>query len=325
MLATNPPIRSAYLVTFQCAIASVRRASQRPNTWLSQVLRSSIETAASRIFIDYQPLRGHIAASDASGSVNRLTPQLRVVISKSFPFHAGRSRVRTRICLGGFPSTRCTRAPFRQRDCRTFSELPMSFHNLGLSKPVLQALALKQYTSATPIQEQAIPTLLQGRDLLGIAQTGTGKTAAFMLPSIDRLAAANRIPRPTSCRMLVLAPTRELAGQIAESAARLQPLLAPVGRDRLRRFADRQAAPRPRARRRRAGRHARTPARPGRAALSDAARGRDPRPRRGRPDARPRLHPRAQADRHACFPPSGRPCSSRPPCPRRSASLPTSS
>ena len=79
----------------------------------------------------------------------------------------------------------------------------MSFHNLGLSKPVLQALALKQYTSATPIQEQAIPTLLQGRDLLGIAQTGTGKTAAFMLPSIDRLAAANRIPRPTSCRMLV--------------------------------------------------------------------------------------------------------------------------
>jgi ATP-dependent RNA helicase RhlE len=95
----------------------------------------------------------------------------------------------------------------------------MSFHNLGLSKPVLQALALKQYTDATPIQEQAIPTLLEGRDLLGIAQTGTGKTAAFMLPSIDRLAAANRIPRPTSCRMLVLAPTRELASQIAESAA----------------------------------------------------------------------------------------------------------
>jgi ATP-dependent RNA helicase RhlE len=95
----------------------------------------------------------------------------------------------------------------------------MSFHNLGLSKPVLQALALKQYTEATPIQVQAIPTLLKGRDLLGIAQTGTGKTAAFMLPSIDRLAAANRMPRPASCRMLVLAPTRELAGQIAESAA----------------------------------------------------------------------------------------------------------
>jgi ATP-dependent RNA helicase RhlE len=95
----------------------------------------------------------------------------------------------------------------------------MSFQTLGLSQPVLQALALKQYNHATPIQTQAIPTLLKGRDLLGIAQTGTGKTAAFMLPSIDRLAAARRMPRPTSCRMLVLAPTRELASQIAESAS----------------------------------------------------------------------------------------------------------
>jgi ATP-dependent RNA helicase RhlE len=94
----------------------------------------------------------------------------------------------------------------------------MSFATLGLSQPVLQALAAKQYSQATPIQTQAIPTLLKGRDLLGIAQTGTGKTAAFMLPSIDRLAAAKRVPRPTSCRMLVLAPTRELASQIAESA-----------------------------------------------------------------------------------------------------------
>jgi ATP-dependent RNA helicase RhlE len=94
----------------------------------------------------------------------------------------------------------------------------MSFENLGLSKSVLQALAQKNYSAATPIQTQAIPTLLKGRDLLGIAQTGTGKTAAFMLPSIDRLAAANRMPRPASCRMLVLAPTRELASQIAESA-----------------------------------------------------------------------------------------------------------
>jgi len=95
----------------------------------------------------------------------------------------------------------------------------MSFADLGLSQPVLQALAQKNYGAPTPIQAQAIPTVLQGRDLLGIAQTGTGKTAAFMLPSIDRLAAAQRGPRPTSCRMLVLAPTRELAGQIAESAA----------------------------------------------------------------------------------------------------------
>ncbi|MFL6829028.1 MAG: DEAD/DEAH box helicase [Sphingomicrobium sp.] len=94
----------------------------------------------------------------------------------------------------------------------------MSFMSLGLSKPLLDALAAKDYSQATPIQRQAIPTVLTGRDLLGIAQTGTGKTAAFMLPSLDRLAAARRIPKPGQIRMLVLAPTRELASQIAASA-----------------------------------------------------------------------------------------------------------
>jgi ATP-dependent RNA helicase RhlE len=94
----------------------------------------------------------------------------------------------------------------------------MSFHSLGLSKPLLDALAAKDYSQATPIQRQAIPTVLTGRDLLGIAQTGTGKTAAFMLPSLDRLAKARQIPKPGQIRMLVLAPTRELASQIAASA-----------------------------------------------------------------------------------------------------------
>ncbi|MEO7601977.1 MAG: DEAD/DEAH box helicase [Sphingomicrobium sp.] len=94
----------------------------------------------------------------------------------------------------------------------------MSFHNLGLSKPLLDALAAKNYTQATPIQSQAIPTVLSGRDLLGIAQTGTGKTAAFMLPALDRLAAERNIPKPGQIRMLVLAPTRELASQIAGMA-----------------------------------------------------------------------------------------------------------
>ena len=94
----------------------------------------------------------------------------------------------------------------------------MTFQSLGLSKPLLDALAAKDYSKATPIQLQAIPTVLTGRDLLGIAQTGTGKTAAFMLPSLDRLAAAKRIPKPGQIRMLVLAPTRELASQIAASA-----------------------------------------------------------------------------------------------------------
>jgi len=90
--------------------------------------------------------------------------------------------------------------------------------SLGLSKPLLDALAAKNYAQATPIQLQAIPTVLTGRDLLGIAQTGTGKTAAFMLPSLDRLAAARKFPKPGHVRMLVLAPTRELAAQIAASA-----------------------------------------------------------------------------------------------------------
>jgi ATP-dependent RNA helicase RhlE len=91
--------------------------------------------------------------------------------------------------------------------------------NLGLSKPLLDALAAKDYSKATPIQAQAIPTVLTGRDLLGIAQTGTGKTAAFMLPSLQRLAADRpQFLKPGHIRMLVLAPTRELASQIADSA-----------------------------------------------------------------------------------------------------------
>ena len=94
----------------------------------------------------------------------------------------------------------------------------MTFDQLGLSQPVLQALDLKGYSTPTPIQAQAIPAVLENRDLVGIAQTGTGKTAAFMLPSIDNLREADRQTPFKSCRMLILAPTRELAGQIADSA-----------------------------------------------------------------------------------------------------------
>ena len=95
----------------------------------------------------------------------------------------------------------------------------MTFEQLGLSTPLLNALAAKNYTQPSPIQAQAIPYVLEGRDLLGIAQTGTGKTAAFMAPSLQRLA-ANRpqFLKPGQIRMLVLAPTRELASQIAASA-----------------------------------------------------------------------------------------------------------
>ena len=78
-------------------------------------------------------------------------------------------------------------------------------------------VAAEQYTSPTPIQAQAIPHVLAGRDLLGIAQTGTGKTAAFALPILQRLAATSGRPARRTCRALVLAPTRELASQINES------------------------------------------------------------------------------------------------------------
>ena len=91
------------------------------------------------------------------------------------------------------------------------------FTDLGLAEPLIRALETKGYTDPTPIQQQSIPALLQGRDLLGIAQTGTGKTAAFALPSLHRLAADPKGRSNASCRMLVMSPTRELAAQIAEN------------------------------------------------------------------------------------------------------------
>ncbi|MCH9809057.1 MAG: DEAD/DEAH box helicase [Alphaproteobacteria bacterium] len=93
----------------------------------------------------------------------------------------------------------------------------MKFEELGLAAPILKALTTEGYTTPTPIQGKAIPPVLEGSDLLGIAQTGTGKTAAFALPILTRLQ-ANPKPNPRKgCRALVLSPTRELASQIAES------------------------------------------------------------------------------------------------------------
>jgi ATP-dependent RNA helicase RhlE len=93
----------------------------------------------------------------------------------------------------------------------------MNFSDLGLAAPILKALQDEGYQEPTAIQGKAIPIALAGRDLLGIAQTGTGKTAAFALPIIHRLAADRRPPMRKGCRVLVLSPTRELATQIAES------------------------------------------------------------------------------------------------------------
>ncbi|MBF0664310.1 MAG: DEAD/DEAH box helicase, partial [Brevundimonas sp.] len=88
---------------------------------------------------------------------------------------------------------------------------------MNLNPALLQALASEGYTTPTPIQQQAIPDVMAGKDLLGIAQTGTGKTAAFALPILHRLAANRIAPVPRTTRVLILSPTRELASQIAES------------------------------------------------------------------------------------------------------------
>ncbi len=91
----------------------------------------------------------------------------------------------------------------------------MSFSQLGLSEPVLKAVAEAGYVDPTPIQAQAIPVVLTGRDVLGCAQTGTGKTAGFTLPMIDILSAGRAKARMP--RSLILEPTRELAAQVAEA------------------------------------------------------------------------------------------------------------
>ncbi len=107
-----------------------------------------------------------------------------------------------------------------------------NFTDLGLVEPLLRALTAEGYTTPTPIQAQAIPHVAAGRDLLGIAQTGTGKTAAFALPILEHLAANRKRAPAGGCRVLVLSPTRELASQIADSfrtyGKRLKPSVAVV-------------------------------------------------------------------------------------------------
>ena len=94
------------------------------------------------------------------------------------------------------------------------------FSDLALDPRVLQAVTEAGYETPTPIQAEAIPHALEGRDVLGIAQTGTGKTAAFGLPILHHLLALQGRPAPKTCRALVLAPTRELAIQVSEAFQR---------------------------------------------------------------------------------------------------------
>ena len=92
-----------------------------------------------------------------------------------------------------------------------------TFKDLGLARPVLDALLAEGYQNPTPIQVETIPVTMSGRDVLGIAQTGTGKTAAFVLPQLNAMAAGRTNPPARSATVLILAPTRELAAQIADA------------------------------------------------------------------------------------------------------------
>lgn len=103
----------------------------------------------------------------------------------------------------------------------TVTSSPVTFDSFGLSADVLRAIAEQGYTQPTPIQEKAIPVVLQSQDVMGAAQTGTGKTAAFVLPMIQRLlphANTSASPARHPVRALILTPTRELADQVADNA-----------------------------------------------------------------------------------------------------------
>ena len=173
----------------------------------------------------------------------------------------------------------------------------MSFSTLGLADALVRAVTEQGYTVPTPIQKQAIPAVLAGGDLLAGAQTGTGKTAGFVLPMLQRLSTRSA-PGPAHAkkpiRALILTPTRELAAQVEESVRvygkylRISSMVIYGGVGINPQIA--QLAPR----RRRAGRDARPPARPPGTGHARPLQGRDPRARRGRPDARHGLHPRHQ-------------------------------
>jgi superfamily II DNA/RNA helicase len=117
-----------------------------------------------------------------------------------------------------YPHSGPWRKTQRQRERVQQKETNLStFQDFKLNDAILRALAEEKYLTPTPIQAQTIPTVMSGRDVVGIAQTGTGKTAAFALPILHQLAANPRQSVRKSCRVLVLSPTRELSGQILDS------------------------------------------------------------------------------------------------------------
>ena len=95
--------------------------------------------------------------------------------------------------------------------------LPITFESLGLAAPILEAIKAAGYTEPTPVQARAVPEAIKGRDLLVSSQTGSGKTAAFMLPALQKLMVQHETPG-RGPRILVLTPTRELAVQVTKAA-----------------------------------------------------------------------------------------------------------
>ena len=128
----------------------------------------------------------------------------------------GHARLR---CYAGLNQLACGLLIFNTIQSIEYLILPMTFDELNLIDPILKALTEEGYTTPTPIQQQAIPHVLEGHDLLGVAQTGTGKTAAFTVPILQLLHRSSQLEKqaPRRIRCLVLTPTRELAIQINES------------------------------------------------------------------------------------------------------------
>src|SRR3977135_1343021 len=103
----------------------------------------------------------------------------------------------------------CDRTPVGAGPIRHMKDSQLtSFSELGLTEHIIRALPAERYETPAPIQPQTIPHVLAARDVVGIAQTGTGKTAAFALPILNHLSVTRRRPEPRSCRVLVLSPTR---------------------------------------------------------------------------------------------------------------------
>ncbi len=200
----------------------------------------------------------------------------------------------------------------------------MSFTSLGLSDEIVRAVTEHGYTTPTPIQAQAIPAVLAGGDLLAGAQTGTGKTAGFTLPILQRLSppAPRAAGAAAAARAGPDADARTGGAGRGKRAHLRQVPEAALGRD-LRRRRHQPADQAAEARRRHPGGHAGPPAGPHAARHGRSVQDRNPGAGRSRPHARHGLHPRHQAKSWRCCRRSGRTCCSRPPSPTRSRRWPT--